>query len=205
MIGELILVTYHVVVLDGVEFSFKLPDFGAICIHLLARARPIFVKLVDDQRRVPIYHETFDIKLNGYTESVETCFIFGGVVEHRKVYPENVSVLILGRRKEQNAHTSTVDVKGAIKVHHLVLRAGSGDRLLNLGPLSDKISERLRLDSRPASEFDGVSAELNNPLDDAAVGLFVAENVPQMELGDLSDLVILEVVVELARRNQNGI
>ena len=69
---------------------------------------------------------------------------------------------------------------------------------MDLGPLSDEISERLRLDGRPASEFDGVSAELDSPLDDAAVGLFVAENVPQRELGDHGDLVILEVMVELA-------
>ena len=80
MVGELILVTYHVVVLDAVEFSFKLPDFGAICIHLLAGARPVFVELVDDQRGVSVYDEAFDAELDGYTESVETCFIFGGVV-----------------------------------------------------------------------------------------------------------------------------
>ena len=67
MVGELILVAYHVVVLDAVEFSFKFPDFGAICIHLLAGARPVFVKLVDDQRGVPVYHEAFDTELNGYT------------------------------------------------------------------------------------------------------------------------------------------
>ena len=100
MVGELVLVAYHVVVLDVVEFSFKLPDFGAICIHLLAGARPVFVKLVDDQRGVPVYHEAFDAELNGYTESVETCFIFDGVVGGRKVYLENVSELILGRRNE---------------------------------------------------------------------------------------------------------
>ena len=90
----------------------------------------------------------------------------------------NVSELILGRRDEQNAHTSTIDVEDVIEVHHLVLGASSGDGLLNLGPLIDEISERLRLDGRPASEFDGVSAELDSPLDDAAVGLFVVENVP---------------------------
>ena len=80
MIGELILIAYHVVVLDTVELSFKLPDFGAICIHLLTGVGPIIVEMVDDQRRVPIYHEAFDTELNGYTESVETCLIFGGVV-----------------------------------------------------------------------------------------------------------------------------
>ena len=49
---------------------------------------------------------------------------------------------------------------------------------MDLGPLSDEISERLRLEGRPAFEFDEVSAELDSPLDDVAIGLFVAENVP---------------------------
>ena len=60
-----------------------------------------------------------------------------------------------------------------------MLETSSGDRLLNLSPLSDKISKRLRLDGRPASEFNGVSAELDSPLDDTAVGLFVAEMSPR--------------------------
>ena len=59
-----------------------------------------------------------------------------------------------------------------------MLGASSGDGFLDLGPLSDEISEHLRLDGRHASEFDGVSAELDSPLDDAAVGLFVSENIP---------------------------
>ena len=86
-------------------------------------------------------------------ESMETCFIFGGVVGGRKVYPENVLELILCRRNEQNARTSTIDVKGAVEVHHPVLGAGGGDGLLDLGPLSNEISKRLRLDGRPASEL----------------------------------------------------
>ena len=56
MIGELILVAYHMVVLDAIEFSFKLPDFGAICIYLFTGAGPVFVELVDDQRGVPVDH-----------------------------------------------------------------------------------------------------------------------------------------------------
>ena len=56
------------------------------------------------------------------------------------MYPDNVSELILGWHNEQNACTSTVDVKGAIEVHHLVLRACGGDGLLDLGPLSDEVS-----------------------------------------------------------------
>ena len=36
-----------------------------------------------------------------------------------------------------------VDVEGAVEVHHPVLGASSGDGLLDLGPLSNEISERL--------------------------------------------------------------
>ena len=143
MVSELILISYHVVVLDTIELPFKLPDFGAISVHLIVGTRPIFVKLVDDQRGVPVYHKAFDAELNSYTESMETCFVFGVVVGGRKVYLEDISELILSRHDEQNAHSSIIDVEGAVEVHHLVLRVGSGDGLLDLSPLSDKISERL--------------------------------------------------------------
>ena len=99
--------------------------------------------MVDDQCRVSVYHEAFDAKLDGYKESVETCFIFGGVVGGRKVYPENVSELILSWRNEQNARTSTVDVKGTVEVHQPVLGASGGNGFLDLDPLSDEIYERL--------------------------------------------------------------
>ena len=59
------------------------------------------------------------------------------------MYSENVSELILGRCNEQNASTSTVDVEGTVEVHHPVLGASSDDGLMDLGPLSDEISERL--------------------------------------------------------------
>ena len=79
-----------------------------------------------------------------------------------------------------------------------MLGASSGDGLLDLSPLNDKVRQHLRLNSSPASEFDGVSAELDNPLDDAAIGLFVVEDVPQRELGDHGNLVVFEVMAELA-------
>ena len=88
------------VVLDTVEHSFEFPNLGAVCVHLLTGAGPIFVDLVDDQRGVSVYHEAFDAELDGYTETVETCFIFGGVVGGWKMYSENVSELVLGRRNE---------------------------------------------------------------------------------------------------------
>ena len=59
------------------------------------------------------------------------------------MYSENISELVFGRRNEQNASTSTVDVKGAIEVHHPVLGASGGNGFLDLGPLGDEISKRL--------------------------------------------------------------
>ena len=53
---------------------------SAICVHLLTRIGPIFVDLVDDQCEVSVYHEAFNVELDGYTKSVETCFILRGVV-----------------------------------------------------------------------------------------------------------------------------
>ena len=84
------------VVLDTIELPFEFPNFDSICVHLLTGTGPVFVELVDDQHRVSVYHEAFDAELDGYTESVETCFIFGGVVGGRKMYLENISELILG-------------------------------------------------------------------------------------------------------------
>ena len=86
----MVLISYHVVVLDTVEFPFKLPDFGAVCIHLLTGIGPIFIELIDNQRGIPVYHEAFDAELDGYTEAVETCFVFRGVVGDREMYAKNI-------------------------------------------------------------------------------------------------------------------
>ena len=57
------------------------------------------------------------------------------------MYSENVSEFILSRHDKQDARASIVDVKGAVEVHHPVLGASGGDGLLDLSPLSDKVSE----------------------------------------------------------------
>jgi len=159
--------------------------------------------LVDDQHGVSVYHKAFDAELDGYTEAMETCFVFRSIVGDREMYAKNISEFILCRCDEQNARIGTIDIKGAVKVHHPVLGASCGDGFLDFGPLSDEIGERLRLYGRPASKVNGVGAELNSPLDDTTIGLFIAENIPQRELSDHGDLVVFEVMSELARRNQN--
>ena len=80
MVGEIILISYHMVVLDTIELSFEFPDLSTICIHLLTRIGPIFVDLVDDQGGVSVYHEAFDAGLDSYMKSVETYLIFHGIV-----------------------------------------------------------------------------------------------------------------------------
>ena len=137
------MISYHVVVFDSIELPFKLPDFGAVCVHLLTGTGPIFIELIDNQRGIPVYHEAFDAELDGYTEAVETCFIFRGVVGDQEIYAKNISEFILCRCDEQNARTGTIDIKGAIEVHHPVLGASGGDGFLDFGPLSDEIGERL--------------------------------------------------------------
>ena len=79
------MISYHVVVLDTVKLPFEFLHFGVVCVHLLTRTGPIFVELVDNQRGVFIYHEAFDIELDSYTKSVETCFIFRDVVGSWKI------------------------------------------------------------------------------------------------------------------------
>ena len=59
-----------------------------------------------------------------------------------------------------------------------MLGASSREGLLDLGRLNDVVSQRLRLNGRPTSKFYGISAELDCPLDDVAIGLFVMEDVP---------------------------
>ena len=143
MVGELILISYHVVVLNIVELAFEFLDFGAICVHLLTRIGLVFIELVDDQHGVVVYHEAFDTELDGYTESMETCFIFGGVVGGWKMNSENVLKLVLSQSNKQNSSASTIDVEGTVEIHYPVLGASGRDGLLDLGPFSDEVSQRL--------------------------------------------------------------
>ena len=136
------MIPYHVVVLNAIEFSFQLPDFGSVSVHLLTGIGPIFIELIDNQRGIPIYHKVFDAELDGYTEAVETCFVFRGVVGSWEMNSKDVSELVLSRSNKQNAGTSTIDVEGTIEIHYPVFRVSSGDGLLDLGPFSDEVSQR---------------------------------------------------------------
>ena len=79
------------------------------------------------------------------------------------------------------------------------------DRLLDLGLFGDEISQNLRLNGWLAPKLNGVRAELNRPLDDMAIGFFVAEDITEWEFRDHDNLVELKVMAKLSRCNQNGI
>ena len=88
------------VVLDIIELPFEFLDLGVIRVHLLTRVGPIFVDLVDDQRKISVYHEAFDTELDGYTKSMETCFILRGVVGSWKMNLEDVTELVFSWSNE---------------------------------------------------------------------------------------------------------
>ena len=57
-------------VFNTIEFAFELPHLGAVSVHLLAGAAPIFIELVDYECGVTVHYEAFDAKLYGYTKTV---------------------------------------------------------------------------------------------------------------------------------------
>jgi hypothetical protein len=61
----------------------------------------------------------------------------------------------------------------------------------------------MRLNGRSAPELDGVGAELDYPLDDMATSFFVVEDITEGKFGDHDDLVVLEVMAELAGCDQD--
>jgi hypothetical protein len=79
------------------------------------------------------------------------------------------------------------------------------DGSLNLGPLSDEISEHLGLYRLPTQETYGVCAKFYHPFNDVAIGLLVSKNVAKRVFGDYGDGICLEVVAEFPRRNQDGV
>jgi len=104
-------------------------------------------------------------ELNGDTEAMETCLIFGCIVRGRKMNLVYISELILGGSNEQYTYPNTFNVEGTIEVHLLMLRAISQDRLLDLGPFVNEINQNLRLDGQSAPKLNGVCAIASEPKD----------------------------------------
>ena len=86
-----------------------------------------------------------------------------------------------------------------------MLRVVDQDRSLHIRPLGDEISECLRFDCVAGPKIDGIGAELDRPFDDAAAGFLIAENVIERVLRDYRYVVVIKVVVELLRCDQDGV
>ena len=79
------------------------------------------------------------------------------------------------------------------------------DRSLHIRPLSDEISECLRLDCVARPKIDGIGDELDRPFNDAAAGFLVVEDVIEWVLNDYRYVVGVKVVVELLGCDQDGV
>ena len=130
-------------VIDTIELPFKFSDLCTVSIHLLAGAGPVLVELVDDQGGIAAYHEALDAELNGYAEAMETCLIFDCIIGGQKMNSEYISELVLGGSNEQYTCPGTFNVESAIEVDLPMLRAVGRDRLLDLSPFGDEVSQNL--------------------------------------------------------------
>jgi hypothetical protein len=54
-------------------------------------------------------------------------------------------------------------------------------------------------------KFQQIWAKLQCPLDDAPVGVFIAQNVSQRKLGDHFNGVSVKIMAQFTRGNQDGI
>ena len=118
---------------------------------------------------------------------------------------EDVAKLIPQWRDEIYACPSTVEVERPIEVHGPMLGVVDQDMSLHIRPLGDEIGECLRLDRVAGPKIDGIGAELDRPIDDAATGFLIAENIAKQVLHDYRYVVGMEVVVELPGCNKDGI
>ena len=63
------------------------------------------------------------------------------------------------RGDEEDSSAGSIAVEGAVEVHDPVLGSGVGWRVLDLGPLSNEVGQRLRLDGGPQRKFNRESVE----------------------------------------------
>ena len=83
------------------------------------------------------------------------------------------------RGDEEDSSASSITVEGAVEVHDPVLGSGVGWRTLDLGPLSIKVDQHLRLDGGLRLKFNHECAEFYLPFDNAAVGVLVVQDVSE--------------------------
>jgi hypothetical protein len=99
--------------------------------------------------------------------------------------------------------SGTIDIEGSIEVHGLVLGMVIWNWSLHVYPFGDEVDKRLGFDHMTRHVLDGISAELDRPLDDAATGFLIVEDISERILRDHSYVEGIEVVVKLSRCYQD--
>jgi hypothetical protein len=99
--------------------------------------------------------------------------------------------------------SGTIDIEGSIKVHSLVLGMVIWNWSLHVCPFSDEVDKRLGFDRMTGPVLDGISAELDHPLDDVAAGFLIVEDISKRILHDHSYVEGIKVVVKLSRCYQD--
>jgi hypothetical protein len=76
---------------------------------------------------------------------------------------------------------------------------------LGLCPLRDEVGEDLGLYGLSRAELKVEFAQLDRPLDNAPHSVAIVQHFSEREAGDDLDLVRLEVMLQLARRNEESV
>jgi hypothetical protein len=76
---------------------------------------------------------------------------------------------------------------------------------LDLYPLVHEVSQGLRLDGSAGGILDVVAHELECPFGDPSYSVTAVDDLPEQELGDNSDLMVGEIVLQLLIRYEHGI
>jgi hypothetical protein len=107
---------------------------------------------------------------------------------------KDIAQPVPGWRDEVHPYPSTVDIEGAIKIHLPVPGGTIGDRCIHICPLDDEVNQHLRLDGCVALKFEQIWAKLQCPSDDAPVGVFIAQDIPQRKRSDHFDGVSIKIM-----------
>jgi hypothetical protein len=88
-----------------------------------------------------------------------------------EVEAKDVMELISAQGDQHYSTALTVQGEGTIEVHFLVLRGFGLRRQLGVGPISDEVSQGLRLDGRAGDISDVEPHELGSPLRHSSCGV----------------------------------
>jgi hypothetical protein len=129
----------NVVVLEAVEIVLWLAELLTVH-HLLIKARPFFISLVDYQQQVSQNLQSLNVEWCGDLETMKKCFILGCIVGCWKIHLQNIFEIFSLRRGYKYACTYTLKLQGYIKIDGLVLQLSLQWWWQSLDLLSDEVA-----------------------------------------------------------------